>query len=84
LRGALCAWAAAAVRPGEPALLANARHRDAFAEAAAAVRAASQLDETVLRTEELRRAACALGRIAGRIDVDDVLDRIFSQFCIGK
>jgi tRNA modification GTPase len=84
LRDALCGWAAAAVRPGEPALLANARHREAFAEAAGAVHAASQVDEIVFRTEELRRAAFALGRIAGRVEVDDVLDRIFSQFCIGK
>lgn len=37
-----------------------------------------------LRGEELRLAADALGRIAGTIDVEDLLDRIFSQFCIGK
>jgi exopolyphosphatase/guanosine-5'-triphosphate,3'-diphosphate pyrophosphatase len=32
----------------------------------------------------LRLADRAFGRIAGRVDVDDVLDRIFSRFCIGK
>ncbi|EKF19028.1 tRNA modification GTPase TrmE [Nitratireductor pacificus pht-3B] len=37
-----------------------------------------------LRAEELRLAADALGRIAGTIDVEDLLDTIFSQFCIGK
>ncbi|WP_048647232.1 tRNA uridine-5-carboxymethylaminomethyl(34) synthesis GTPase MnmE [Nitratireductor soli] len=37
-----------------------------------------------LRAEELRLAADALGRIAGAIDVEDLLDTIFSQFCIGK
>ncbi|WP_295810524.1 tRNA uridine-5-carboxymethylaminomethyl(34) synthesis GTPase MnmE, partial [uncultured Nitratireductor sp.] len=37
-----------------------------------------------LRAEELRLAANALGRISGTIDVEDLLDTIFSQFCIGK
>ncbi|TPM26069.1 tRNA uridine-5-carboxymethylaminomethyl(34) synthesis GTPase MnmE [Mesorhizobium sp. B2-3-4] len=37
-----------------------------------------------LRAEELRLAADRLGRIVGAIDVEDMLDVIFSQFCIGK
>jgi tRNA modification GTPase len=37
-----------------------------------------------LRAEDLRAAAHALGRITGRVDVEDVLDRIFAGFCIGK
>ncbi|MFC5586714.1 tRNA uridine-5-carboxymethylaminomethyl(34) synthesis GTPase MnmE [Nitratireductor kimnyeongensis] len=37
-----------------------------------------------LRAEELRLAADSLGRITGTIDVEDLLDTIFSQFCIGK
>ncbi|MDQ6434162.1 tRNA uridine-5-carboxymethylaminomethyl(34) synthesis GTPase MnmE [Mesorhizobium sp. LHD-90] len=37
-----------------------------------------------LRSEELRLAATALGRISGAVDVEDLLDVIFSQFCIGK
>lgn len=84
LRAALAEWAQAVVRPGEPALLSHARHRAAFGDAATALQHAAAADDLVLRTEELRRAAQALGRVAGRIDVDDVLDRIFSQFCIGK
>ena len=84
LRTALAEWATSVARPGEPALLSHARHRAAFADAADALRIAAEVDDLVLRTEELRRAAHALGRIAGRVDVDDVLDRIFSQFCIGK
>jgi len=84
LRAALVDWAATIARPGEPALLSHARHRAAFGEAAEALRLAAGADDLVLRAEDLRRAAHALGRIAGRVDVDDVLDRIFSQFCIGK
>lgn len=37
-----------------------------------------------VRAEELRLAGDALGRISGTIDVEDLLDTIFSQFCIGK
>ncbi|MEQ1951585.1 tRNA uridine-5-carboxymethylaminomethyl(34) synthesis GTPase MnmE [Mesorhizobium sp. CN2-181] len=37
-----------------------------------------------LRSEELRLAANALGRISGAVDVEDLLDVIFGQFCIGK
>ncbi|MDX5595125.1 tRNA uridine-5-carboxymethylaminomethyl(34) synthesis GTPase MnmE [Pseudovibrio sp. SPO723] len=37
-----------------------------------------------LRSEELRMAAEQLGRITGRIDVEDLLDVIFRDFCIGK
>ena len=38
----------------------------------------------VLAAEELRYAASAVGRISGTIDVEDVLDVIFRDFCIGK
>jgi tRNA modification GTPase len=34
--------------------------------------------------EDLRLAATALGRLVGRVDVEDVLDAIFRDFCIGK
>ena len=84
LREALIKWAQGVTRPGEPALLSHARHRAAFADTANAVRDAASATDDVLRAEDLRRAAHALGRIAGRVDVDDILDRIFSQFCIGK
>ena len=37
-----------------------------------------------LRAEDLRHAAHSLGRLTGRIEVEEILDRIFSRFCIGK
>ena len=37
-----------------------------------------------LRAENLRLAARALGRVAGRVEVEEVLDRLFGEFCIGK
>ncbi len=84
LRQFLATWANDIVRPGEPALLSHARHREAFADAAKSLCDAATQRDAVLRAESLRLSARALGRIAGRVDVEDVLDRIFSQFCIGK
>src|SRR5882724_3792838 len=37
-----------------------------------------------LAAEELRAAANSLGRLLGRVDVEDVLDAIFREFCVGK
>lgn len=84
LREWLSEWARTATRPGEPALLSHARHRAAFSDAEIALREAANAPEPVIRAEALRGAAHAFGRIAGRVGVDDVLDRIFSRFCIGK
>lgn len=84
LRDHLVDWACSAVRPAEPALLAHARHRAAFEDAGEALRDAADACDAVLRAECLRRATQAFARIAGRVDVDTVLDQIFSRFCIGK
>jgi tRNA modification GTPase len=71
----------------EPALVTRDRHRRALASALAALDRALQerppLREEVL-AEELRIAATALGRLVGRVDVEDILDVIFRDFCIGK
>lgn len=40
--------------------------------------------EIDLAAEALRQAASCLGRITGRIDTEEVLDRVFREFCIGK
>lgn len=69
---------------GENALITRARHREALAETAAALaRALDEQREDIL-AEELRLAARALGRLTGRVDVEDILDVIFRDFCIGK
>jgi tRNA modification GTPase len=44
----------------------------------------SSPDQPELGAEDLRQAARSLGRITGRVDVEDVLDRVFGAFCIGK
>ncbi|HVZ52601.1 MAG TPA: tRNA uridine-5-carboxymethylaminomethyl(34) synthesis GTPase MnmE, partial [Pseudolabrys sp.] len=71
----------------ESALVTRERHRHALEATLAALRRA--LDPALhgredLLSEELRLAAQALGRLTGRVDVEDVLDVIFRDFCIGK
>lgn len=45
---------------------------------------AMQESEPILAAEDVRLAMRALGRITGRVDVEDLLDVVFSEFCIGK
>jgi tRNA modification GTPase len=72
--------------PGEHAVLTRIRHRRGLEAAATALRAflAGTEDQPELGAEDLRRATHALGRITGRVDVEDVLEALFAAFCIGK
>lgn len=67
-------------------MITRARHRAELQRARDALAAflSGELTELELRAEDLRIAAHALGRITGRVDVEDILDRIFAGFCIGK
>ena len=72
---------------GEGVLITRERHRKALEETLAAlVRAAKegQTGREDIIAEELRLASRALGRLTGRVDVEDILDVIFRDFCIGK
>lgn len=68
----------------EAPLLTRARHREMLEEAAAALARAETQEAPELFAEDLRLAVRAIGRIAGRVDVEDLLDVIFRDFCIGK
>jgi tRNA modification GTPase len=69
---------------GTAPLLTRARHRAALEEALVALRRALAATLPELRAEDLRLAWRCLGRITGRVDVEDLLDVIFADFCIGK
>lgn len=66
--------------------LTQTRHRQALQDCLRCLRdfEAGNLGQPEMRAEDLRGAAHALGRITGRVDVEDVLGEIFGRFCIGK
>jgi tRNA modification GTPase len=87
LIGALSAYAQTYFAATESALVTRARHRQALEATVAALdRALAQRasGHEELIAEELRAAATTLGRLTGRVDVEDILDVIFRDFCIGK
>jgi tRNA modification GTPase len=71
---------------GEGALIGRERQRNLLQQSSNALQrcisAAGEGEE--LAAEELRAGSYFLGRLLGRIDVEDVLDAIFREFCIGK
>ena len=68
---------------GPPALT-RPRHRAALTEALAALDRVLAAASPELLAENLRLAMRAVGRITGRVDVEEVLDFVFRDFCIGK
>jgi tRNA modification GTPase len=64
--------------------LTRARHRAAVEECVAALSRFDPDAEIELAAEDLRLAVAAIGRITGRVDVDELLDVVFREFCIGK
>jgi tRNA modification GTPase len=70
--------------PRDAIALTNARHRHQLEAATAAIGRATKAQGSELCAEDLRLAARALGRITGQVDIEDVLDVVFREFCIGK
>jgi tRNA modification GTPase len=68
----------------EAPVLTRARHRQALEDAAASLHRSLCTSLAELRAEDLRLALRGLGRITGTVDVEDLLDVIFREFCIGK
>ena len=84
---ALSAYAKTYFASTESTIITRARHRRALEETVAALDRAvarDHLNDEELIAEELRSAATTLGRLTGRVDVEDILDVIFRDFCIGK
>ncbi len=73
-------WSGQAEAPA----LTRARHRAAVTEAVEALERAEAAALPELTAEDVRLAARAVGRITGRVDVEELLDAIFREFCIGK
>ena len=88
LRTALVRFAEESFGGSETPLITRVRHRQEIEHARSALNqflgSAEATEHPEIAAEHLRAAADALGRLTGRLDVEDVLGQIFSEFCIGK
>tara|TARA_B100000963_G_scaffold38019_1_gene28370 strand:+ start:2486 stop:3670 length:1185 start_codon:yes stop_codon:yes gene_type:complete len=69
---------------GQSAPVTRARHVAILREVLAHIEAAQQADALELAAEDLRLAQRALGRMTGTVDIEQLLDVVFADFCIGK
>jgi tRNA modification GTPase len=86
LVGALVGFAREYFGAGEGGLIGRERQRESLQQTVASLhRSIAVMGKgEELAAEELRAAAHSLGRLLGRVDVEDILDVIFREFCIGK
>jgi tRNA modification GTPase len=84
LMGRLTAAAIESLGVAATPALTRARHRHALNESCEALQRSLAASAPELLAEDLRLAVRAIGRITGRVDVEDILDVIFREFCIGK
>lgn len=70
--------------PGNDPLITRARYREGLIQCLAYLKDFSLNKPIELASEDLRLAARELGKITGNIGVEDILDALFSHFCIGK
>tara|TARA_Y100001970_G_scaffold294127_1_gene447243 strand:- start:95143 stop:96450 length:1308 start_codon:yes stop_codon:yes gene_type:complete len=68
----------------ESAVITRERHRIAVKNCYDAIKRFLKATEIELGAEDLRLAVRSLGRITGKVEVDDILDVVFKDFCIGK
>ena len=71
-------------RAREAPPMTRARHRECVTAAAEALARALDQRESELAAEDLRLALRAVGRLTGRVDIEELLDVVFRDFCIGK
>ncbi|HEX5257254.1 MAG TPA: tRNA uridine-5-carboxymethylaminomethyl(34) synthesis GTPase MnmE [Sphingomicrobium sp.] len=75
---------AGSLLPPEDAIALNRRQAHHIGEAAEALSHAASASDVVLIAEDLRLARSAFDRLTGRAGVEEVLDALFSRFCLGK
>ena len=64
--------------------LTRRRHREALESCLMHLDRAAEGSEIELIAEDIRLSTRAMGKITGHVDVEDILDRLFNEFCIGK
>ncbi|MBO6281592.1 MAG: tRNA uridine-5-carboxymethylaminomethyl(34) synthesis GTPase MnmE [Alphaproteobacteria bacterium] len=65
-------------------IITRRRYKDALTECIENLQRFNLNKEIELSAEDIRLACRAIGKITGRVEVDEILDKIFSSFCIGK
>ncbi len=65
-------------------LISRKRHHEIFQEISNSLISFKKQTELELKAEDLRFGIQSLGKITGRVDVEDMLDKLFNEFCIGK
>jgi tRNA modification GTPase len=81
---ALAAFAQDYFGAGDGALITRERQRALLRQTASSLQRSMTGEAEELVAEDLRLAANSLGRLLGRVDVEDILDAIFRKFCVGK
>jgi tRNA modification GTPase len=84
LRRELAGLARDLAQSSGPPPLTRVRHRAALTEAVKRLSAARLAALPELRAEDLRLAFRAVGRVTGTVGVEEILESVFAQFCIGK
>jgi tRNA modification GTPase len=86
LVGAMVAFAQDYFGANEGGLISRERQRKLLEETVGALQRSAEMIDSgeEFAAEDLRMAASSLGRLLGRVDVEDILDVIFREFCIGK
>ncbi len=65
-------------------LMTRRRYKEALLECVENLARFDLSKEVELAAEDIRLACRAIGKITGQVEVDEILDKIFSSFCIGK
>jgi tRNA modification GTPase len=65
-------------------LITRQRHREALKATLEFLQEFNLSKAIELSTEDIRLASRALGKITGTVEVEELLDKIFNEFCIGK
>jgi tRNA modification GTPase len=68
----------------DPPVLSQKRHRQCIANACDHINACLQVDDMVMGAEHLRKAVAEIGKVTGEVNPEEILDNLFSSFCIGK
>jgi tRNA modification GTPase len=69
---------------GEGGLISRERQRTLLRQTAASLQCSMEGKGEEFVAEDFRAAAQSLGRLLGRVDVEEILDKVFREFCIGK